>query len=425
MMNLRFDTNATSSPEIEREVRAFLAEVPTLEASTGQDAVIFQDGVNGSYYTKCNIAAAQISALCDLNARLVPEAAKTFRANRMLLREHGTFKRMRSDAEKGREFNDIVVEYNKAYTPTKPLKVWGGQHRVEAIREAHEQRETSRYHGFRVFFALDKKQRSELALFSNTNIRVSEDLFDRLTEDTLYYGRIRDWCQDSGLLPPGEDFPDSRGSSELFTVKLARTFIVNFYAGSQLGSTISADLLDNRVYAPALCESGGPEPDRAYSGLIEARGEAVWTDPKLRDAATAFARLHGAQRQATKGTTGLNRKGYRNKALVESVLAGWAFVAGLLQSHPERLANHFSLPSCKKDIPDPLNARFMSDFKHDFDPPTYRGLGTRSSAQDRTRMAQVFLARTLQPRTPLSKKLIREAVSTVIGLQSLVKGYTK
>jgi hypothetical protein len=40
-------------------------------------------------------------------------------------------------------------------------------------------------------------------------------------------------------------------------------------------------------------------------------------------------------------------------------------------------------------------------------------------------MAQVFLARTLTPKTPLSKTLIRQAVSTVVGLVSLRKGYTK
>jgi hypothetical protein len=281
-MNLRFDSNAVYSPSIEAEVATFYREVPTLESNTGQDGVIFQDGANGSYYTKCCIAASEASRLCDINARLVPEAAKTFRANRVLLTENGTYRRMRADAEKGREFNDIVVEYNTTYTPAKPLKVWGGQHRVEAIREANERTGTSRHHGFRVYFALDKKQRSELALFSNTNIRVSDDLFDRLTEDTLYYGRIRDWCQETGLLPPGDDFPDSRGSSELITVRLARTFIVNFYAGVDKGSDIDAASLDACVYSPELCESGGPDPDPTYSRLLETRADAVWTDPSSR-----------------------------------------------------------------------------------------------------------------------------------------------
>jgi hypothetical protein len=424
-VNLRFDSNASRRQGVEAEVSAFLKDTPTLDASEAQDVIVFQDGASGSYYIKCNIAGSNVSALCDLDARLVPEATKTFRANRALLTEHGTYKRMRADAAKGREFNDIVVEYNKSYTPDHPLKVWGGQHRAKAISDAFEASGISRYHGFRVFFLLDQKQRSELALFSNTNIRVSEDLFDRLIEDTLVYGKIRDWCWETGLLARGEDFPDSRGGSELITVKLARSFIVNYFTGITAGEGTSADAVDKSFYSPALCESGGPDLDPQYARLLEEKGDKVWDDAGLKTAAAAFASLHEAQRRAASSTPSLNRKGFRNKALVESVLAGWAFVAGLLSKYPDRQSNHYAVPPAKKDIPDPLNAKVMSEFKHDSDPPTYRGLGTRSSTQDRTRMAQVFLARSLHPRTPLSKKLLREAVSTVVGLQSLSRGYAK
>ncbi len=76
-------------------------------------------------------------------------------------------------------------------------------------------------------------------------------------------------------------------------------------------------------------------------------------------------------------------------------------------------------------IPDPLNAVEMSKFKHDLDPPTYRGLGTRSSLKDRQRIAQLFLAKSLHESCTLDKKFLIEAVSTVVGLLSLKKSYIK
>ena len=94
-----------------------------------------------------------------------------------------------------------------------------------------------------------------------------------------------------------------------------------------------------------------------------------------------------------------------------------------MQQHESRLKNHLSIPKATKGEPDPLNAREMSQYKHDKDLPTYRGLGTRSSMADRQRMAQVFLARSLDAEATFDKKLINKAVSTVIGLNVLSGGY--
>lgn len=164
-----------------------------------------------------------------MNAKLNPSDAESFRANRELLTEHNTYKRMLSDAKDGREFNDIIVEYAKSYTPDKPLKIWGGQHRARAIKEAYDQTKISRNHGFRIFFDLTKQQRTEIALISNTNIAVSNDLFDRLQEETFVGLKLRKWCYDVGLLKAEDDFPDQGSRSEKITVKLARTFITNFF----------------------------------------------------------------------------------------------------------------------------------------------------------------------------------------------------
>lgn len=112
------------------------------------------------------------------------------------------------------------------------------------------------------------------------------------------------------------------------------------------------------------------------------------------------------------------------KALTPSVLSAWGYVAGLLQSHPSRLQVHLTVPQPPKGVPDPLNAEEMSKFRHYQDIETYRGLGTRSILRDRQRMAQVFLARTIDPEATFDKKLLNQAVNQVAALRFFSKGYT-
>jgi len=424
VMEIIFGDKATENQSVRDEVETFIGEVETLERTVGAPVVIYQDGPMGSHYIKCSIPASVACGLLDLDARLDPASPDSYRANRELLLDHHTYKRMRIDAERGREFNDIIVEYTKEYLPEKPLKVWGGQHRSRAIQEAFEGKRTSRDHGFRVYFCLSKKQRTELALVSNTNIAVSNDLFDRLQEETLVGTDLREWCYKIGLLQPGDDFPDRAAGAERITVKLARTLIVNFFEGKSKGASLREDQLDKTIYEPYLCESG-PSLDSRYADLVEKYGSKIWVDDSLLQAGKAFANLHKAQRAAVKENPGIrNLKSFRNKALTESVLAGWSYVAGLLQAHSERLANHLRIPKVTTSIPDPLNAKEMSTFRHNTDEPTYRGLGTRSSLKDRQRMAQVFLARSRELKQALTKKLLDQAVSQVVGLKVLERGYS-
>ncbi|MBI4302266.1 MAG: hypothetical protein HY664_06650 [Chloroflexi bacterium] len=328
---------------------------------------------------------------------------------------------MSQDAKNGREFNDIIVEYNTSYSPQKPLKVWGGQHRSKAIQTALTKEEATRYHGFRVYFCLSKEQRSALALISNTNINVSNDLFDRQLEETLIGPHLRKWCERVGLLSSNEDFPDAGSRAERITTQAGRTFIVNFFRGKERGSQLVADQLDKNFYEPYLCQSG--VLDEEYATLVKSQNGNLWNDQGLEHASKAFAQLNKIQAEAIRKSKN-NRKGFRTKALTLSVLPAWAYVAGLLQSHPGRLKNHLAIPKPPKGAPDPLNAEEMSRFKHDEDSPTYRGLGTRSSVKDRQRMAQVFLARSLEPGAIFDKKLLDKAVSTLVGLKALSKGYT-
>jgi hypothetical protein len=338
---------------------------------------------------------------------------------------------MEEDAAAGREFNDIIVEYNVDYSPQTPLKVWGGQHRISAVRAAKTK--SNRYHGFRIYFGLTKKQRTEVALISNTNISVSNDTFDRMVEETIFGDRLRMWCRRVGLLDAewfkqigssdlDEDFPDAGSGSEKITVKRTRSFVVNFYLGRARGEGLSSAELDHNVYEPYLAITG-VTVDPKYAEIM--RQIDILEDESLIKAGERFAALYKAQYRAVTApnSKAVNRKAYRNKALIESVICGWSYVAGLLQAHPGRLENHYRIPKTTAQVPDPLNAEAMSRFKYDKDLATYRGLGTRSSAQDRQRIAQLFLAKSLQDNVAIDEVFMHKAVSQVAGLLSLAEGY--
>jgi len=421
-MKILFEKNAKKSEKIEGLVSRFLEEVPTLESELDIVVVIFQDGVNNSCYIKCQILASVASKIIDLNAKINPEDVESFRANRELMLKNTTYLKMESDASKGREFNDIIVEYNLEYDKDKPLKVWGGQHRAHAISEAVNL--ADRYHGFKIYFNLNKNQRTEVALISNTNMTVSNDTFDRMVEETTYGGVLRKWCQKIGFLGPKEDFPDVGSRSEKISVRLARSFIVNYYMGLDRGKTMKSEDLDKNVYEAYVTESGVSK-DPKYDELMSKKGANILSDNNLIEAGKKFHELHKIQYEKVKQNPKKirNRKTYRNKALVVSVLCGWSYIAGLLQNHEDRLLNHYKIPNTTSKIPDPLNAKEMSEFKHDSDPPTYRGLGTRQSAGDMQRLAQVFLAKSLTDSCTLDKRFLQKAVSTVVGLTTLKKGY--
>ncbi len=341
-MEINFDKNAPKNQGIETVVKTFLRDIDTVEKARKAPVFIYQDGVKKSYYIRCAISGEIMSEAISLDARLDPESDDTFRDNRELLLNHNTFLRMRVDAEKEREFNDIISEYITSYEPEKPLKVWGGQHRAKAIIDAFLNKKVSRYHGFRVYFCLTKEQRIELALISNTNIAVSNDLFDRQLEETMMGPHLRKWCIKVGLLKPDEDFPDVGSRAERVTTQTARSFIVNYFKGKERGEQLSADQLDRNVYEPYLCKSG-IVLDEEYQKLTEQMGSALWTDKGLLEAGKAFARLHVAQLEATRKAK-IDYKNFRTKALIPSVISAWSYVAGLLQSHPSRLSQLGAVP---------------------------------------------------------------------------------
>ncbi|OGN98560.1 MAG: hypothetical protein A2Y58_00960 [Chloroflexi bacterium RBG_13_51_52] len=421
-MDVIFDKNAAKDSEVEKTVLEFFDTVDSLERTRNVPVYIFQDGVKKSYYVRCVITGKTMSRVVSLDARLNPESGETFRDNREILQTHNTFLRMKADANNEREFSDLIAEYNTSYLPEKPLKIWGGQHRSRAIIDAYAEKKVSRYHGFRVYLCLSKEQRTELALISNTSIAVSNDLFDRQLEETYMGPHLRRWCTKVGLLKQGEDFPDVGSHSEKITTQAARSFVVNYFKGKQTGEQIKDAELDKNVYEPYLCQTG-IFIDEEYRQLTEKMGGKIWTDKGLQEAAKAYAGLHKAQYNAIKKSKS-NFKVFRMKAMVPSVLTAWSYVAGLLQAHEKRLSVHLTVPPPPKGVPDPLNAEEMAIFRYYQDVDTYRGLGTRAIMKDRQRMAQVFLARSLDAEATLDKKLLNQAVNQFAALRFFAKGYT-
>jgi hypothetical protein len=430
MLRICFDNNASINKEVENQVKIFLQQIETLENEHDMPIVIFQDGASGANYVKVSILASKAAQLCDLEAKLDVNNPDSFKSNRQLFLKNNTYQQMAIDAIKGREFNDIIAEYSLEYMPKLPLKIWGGQHRIHAISNAYQK--SDRYHGFKIYFNLTKDQRNEIALISNTNISVSNDTFDRMIEETIFGNILRKWCQKVGFLNKDEDFPDIGTRSEKISVKRARSFVVNFYLGHEKGKSLDKDALDKNVYEPYLVETGvkiGKQKeiiaDKTYEEIMEKYD--ILNDISLNQAGQRFLALHNAQYRAVSDPKNSikKNKGYKNKAFVESVLCGWSYVAGLLQIVPERLENHYRIPKTTKKIPDPLNAEEMSKYKHDKDEPTYRGLGTRSSLKDRQRICQLFLAKSLEDNVLIDKKFMDQAVSQVIGLITLSRGYSK
>ena len=83
-----------------------------------------------------------------------------------------------------------------------------------------------------------------------------------------------------------------------------------------------------------------------------------------------------------------------------------------------------TVPPPPKGAVDPLNAEEMANFRYYQDVDSSRGLGTRAIMKDRQRMAQVFLARSMDPEATLEKKLLNQAVNQFTALRFFSKGYT-
>lgn len=393
------------SDEVIESLDDFLSEIRVVEKTREIPLILFQDGKSEAYYIECHIEAGDAAPLLDFDAAIDPEEQEEFRLQRELQPTHRSYLQMVSDAKGTRQFSDLIAEYNTSYVSEKPLKILGGQHRAHAMVTALEDDSVSRNHGFKIYFSLSREQRNEIAIIANTNISISTDLIDRMDE-TKRGPQLRDFCHTTGLLVSGEDFSDRRRADGRITVRIARTFIVNFVEGLLNKDQNPSEIL----MVPYLVRPG--QDDEKYLTVIQ--DETIWLNEALIEAARQFVKLHQKQMSVCAANPDLNTGEYRNKATSFAVLSSWSFVAGFSQDKPDQLEKLYSLPD-RSGTQDPLSAKLMSESKHAKDPPTYRGLGVRYGEEDRGRVTELFITY-IQIETPrFSRHIIESAIMNYVA----------
>ncbi|MBN2267203.1 MAG: hypothetical protein JW725_02575 [Candidatus Babeliaceae bacterium] len=400
-MNNSFLVSSQSNPsgELLEMIDDFLDAFTPYEIEIGSQLVLYFDKRSGAYYFNCHLDGNTLVSKCDLEASIdSDDEDEIYKLNRDITEDKAAYKLMEQDAFNGRSFEDLVIEYDTTYREQKPLKVYGGQHRIRAITNTIRESGNS-LHGIRVYFHLSREQKVEIATVNNTSIAVPNDLLDRMREQLLG-SELRDWCQAVGLLAQGEDFSDRR-DQVIPTVRIARTLIVNYYRGLQAQ--------DDDFHQPVVCKSGGIDED-----YDEIRKQVGWNDPGLLEMGRQFARLHQLQRQRVNEREQDKNAEFARKALSLSIVASWAYAAGLFQRNAEYLRYHYLLPDSVSAPADPLNAKDLSEARlKGTDPDTYRGLGTRNNSTELGRMLEVFLVlATRASKKRITKQLANAAIQS-------------
>lgn len=241
----------------------------------GQSLMLLTDKRTGAQFCECHIHGSTLVQYGTTESPLDPEEQSEYKANRNIRLNNPAFIKMQEDAKLSRSFSNIVAEYTRAFDPEHPLKIVGGQHRFKAIEEALSDG-VDEIHGIKVYFDLDTSQRMDVQLISNTNIAISSDLFDRMQE-TTQGPHLRDWCQKAGILDKGQDFADQYVRGGPIAVRMARSFITNYFHGKAL---------DDKKFAtsntmPMLCPTGDLDLDWEN---LKATQPNLWKDEKLRTA---------------------------------------------------------------------------------------------------------------------------------------------
>ncbi|HML02899.1 MAG TPA: hypothetical protein VK487_05945 [Candidatus Bathyarchaeia archaeon] len=385
--------------EVLEKIRHFLKDFSPVELRLDAPLVLFQDKRSNAFYLFCHLDAKTIVSKADLDAVLDPMESEDYKLNRELYLDTYAYRKMEEDAILGRGFEDLVIEYDAAYRPQIPLKVYGGQHRIKAIAEAVK-KGVSECHGIRVYFDLDRGQKLDIAVANNTAIAISNDLLDRMYEGHLGPD-LRNWCQVVGILEKDQDFADKRNPEGVPTVRVARTLLVDYFFGK--------DSIRDDFHIPIVCSSG-PGIDENYQNV---RSKIDWSDKNLIQMGREFAKLHRLQRERILRRDADAFIEFANKATHPCVTAAWAYAAGYLSRHfPERLPVHYALSAIEDG--DPLNAKaLLSARLKGIDPDTYRGLGARISGSELGRMLEVFLLQATRAKeTGITPKLANAAIKS-------------
>lgn len=391
--------------EIKKSIEEFCDKFSPVE----ETLCIFEDLRTKALYCECHIYAENIISLGTIDSPLDSENQSEYRANRDVVEDNTAFLQMKEDAKQKRSFSNIVAEYITTFDEEHPLKIIGGQHRFIAISEAKEAG-VNQLHGLKIYFGLNTEQRLDVQLISNTNIAVSSDLLDRMLE-TVKGPQLRTWCQQVGLLNAGEDFADRKQRGGKITVRAARSFIMNYFAGK----LINATAFPKERTIPVLARTGGIDEDWEQ---LKIRNADMWDDEELKEAGKQFAKLIKKQREFYNKGGKTQNSDFADKAVSYAVLSAWAYISGVLQSNKVRLGRHYSLSEETKC--DPLNAKVLAKAKHKTDPENYRGLGTRTDVKDRGRLAELFFFQA-EKGSGITKELTTAAVAKYYAKLAMIE----
>ena len=111
---------------------------------------LFVDARTGALYSECHINADKLVPLSTTDVPLDPEEQAEYRANRDIVADHAAFRVMKDDAKQRRSFSNIVTQFTTEFDTEHPLKIIGGQHRFEAIKEA-QANGINEAHGIKVY----------------------------------------------------------------------------------------------------------------------------------------------------------------------------------------------------------------------------------------------------------------------------------
>jgi len=308
--NLIIPSKLKPCSKVKNLMKEFIKTFSIYEIENGGNLIPYFDHKSSAYYLICHLQSQDLIKHTDLEATLEldNEDDVIYKLNREITEDQAAFIAMEED-----------IEYDKSYRPLKPLKVYGGQHRLRAITNAQEESSTI-FHGIRVYFDLDRNQKVEIATINNTSIAVPNDLLDRMREQLLG-SELREWCQKVDLLNPNQDFSD-RKSPDVPTVRIARTILINYYVGKE------KELTD--FHQPIIAKSGGD--DEKY---LEIRAIINWDDTNLIEMGKQFAKLHKIQRQTIINRDKDNFAEFARKVLSLAVVSSWSYAAGLFQNHQE------------------------------------------------------------------------------------------
>jgi len=390
---------STLAPEKKTMIDLFLSKFKSVESENNVPLIVHFDKKSAAYYVTCHLSSETLAKHCDLEATIdESEDDELYKLNRDITEDEAAYKQMEKDAIAGRSFEDIVIEYDMSYRNNKPLKVYGGQHRITAIIKALKAG-ISVPHGARIYFGLSREQKVEIAIVNNTSITVPNDLLDRMQEQMMG-PELRGWCQKTNLLDPGQDLADKR-NPDIPTARIARTLILNYHLG------ISAK--EDDFHQPILCKSGGI--DENYERI---RKLIDWDSESFIEMGSQYARLHKIQSERVRNRDYDNFAEFARKVFSYSIVAGWGYASGLFQRNPGYLKVLYALPDSVQEPDDPLNAKELSDARlQGVDKDTYRGLGTRSTSNEFGRILELFIVlATKATKKRITKQLANAAIQS-------------